>query len=87
MEHTDRLSSSLTNIEALQSLSQTVTLLSDEKKKFKYLNLNTAQTESLLEYLRRVHHRLNIFFDKVDEMVRELMLNLGSVKNKLDDNG
>ena len=87
MEHIDRLSSSLTNIEALQSLSQTITLLSDEKKKYKYLNLNAAQTESLLEYLRRVHNRLNIFFDKVDESVRELMLNLGNVKNKLDENG
>jgi hypothetical protein len=86
MEHIEQLSASLTNIEALQSLSQTITLLSDEKKKYKYLNLNTAQTESLLEYLKRVHNRLNIFFDKVDESVRNLMLNLGSVKNKLDDN-
>jgi hypothetical protein len=86
MEHIEQLSASLTNIEALQSLSQTITLLSDEKKKYKYLNLNTAQTESLLEYLKRVQNRLNIFFDKVDESVRNLMLNLGSVKNKLDDN-
>jgi hypothetical protein len=87
MEHIDRLSASLTNIEALQSLSQTVTLLTDEKKKYKYLNLNTAQTESLLEYLRRVNSRFNIYFDRVDESVRELMLNLSSVKNKLDANG
>jgi hypothetical protein len=85
MEQSEKLSASLTNIEALQSLDQTVTLLTDEKKKYKYLNLNTAQTESLLEYLRRVHHRFNIFFDKVDESLRELMLNLGSVKNKLDN--
>jgi hypothetical protein len=86
MEHIEQLSGSLTNIEALQSLSQTITLLTDEKKKYKYLNLNTAQTESLLEYLKRVHNRLNIFFDKVDESVRVLMLNLNSVKNKLDNN-
>jgi hypothetical protein len=86
MEHIEQLSASLTNIEALQSLSQTITLLSDEKKKYKYLNLNSAQTESLLEYLKRVHNRLNIFFDKVDESVRNLMLYLGSVKNKLEDN-
>jgi hypothetical protein len=86
MEHLEQLSASLKNIEALQSLSQTITMLTDEKKKYKYLNLNTAQTESLLEYLTRVHNRLNIFFDKVDESVRVLMLNLSSVKNKLNDN-
>lgn len=85
MERAEGLSASLTNVEALQSLSQTVTLLTDEKKKYKYLNLNAAQTESLLEYLRRVHNRFNIFFDKVDESVRELMLGLGSVKNKLSN--
>ncbi len=84
IEKTDSLSASLTNIEALQSLSQTITLLTDEKKKYKYLNLNSAQTESLLEYLKRIHNRFNIFFDKVDESIRELMLSLGSVKNKLD---
>jgi hypothetical protein len=83
IDRAEELSSSLTNIEALQSLSQTITLLTDEKKKYKYLNLNAAQTESLLEYLRRVHNRFNIFFDKVDESVRELMLGLGSVRNKL----
>jgi hypothetical protein len=85
MEQSERLSASLTNIEALQSLSQTIALLTDEKKKYKYLNLNAAQTESLLEYLKRVHNRFNIFFDKVDESVRELMLNLGSVKNKIEN--
>jgi hypothetical protein len=86
MERLEQLSGSLTNIEVLQSLSQTVTLLTDEKKKYKYLNLNAAQTESLLEYLKRVHNRFNIFFDRVDESIRELTLGLGSVGNKLDRN-
>jgi len=85
IEKTDHLSASLTNIEALQSLSQTLSLLTDEKKKYKYLNLNSAQTESLMEYLKRIHNRFNIFFDKIDESIRELMLSLGSVKNKLDN--
>jgi hypothetical protein len=86
IEHIEHLAASIANIEALQSLSQTITLLSDEKKKYKYLNLNTAQTESLLEYLKRVQNRFNIFFDKMDEAVRELMLKLNSVKNKVDSN-
>jgi len=80
----DHLSATMTNVEALESLSQTVTLLTDEKKKYKYLNLNATQTESLLEYLKRVQNRFNIYFDKVDESIRELMLKLGNMKNKLD---
>jgi hypothetical protein len=85
LDHIEQLSRFLTNIEALQSLTQTVTLLSEEKKKYKYFNLNTAQTESLIDYLKRTANRFNIYFDKVDESVRELMLKVGSIMNKLDN--
>jgi len=39
IEHIEGLSHSLDNVEALDSLSQTITLLHDEKKKYKYFNL------------------------------------------------
>lgn len=84
MDNVEQLSAFLANSHALQSLGQTVTLLSEEKKKYKYLNLNTAQTESLLDYLKRIHARFNIYLDTLDKSVRELMLKLGSVKNRLD---
>lgn len=85
MENVEKLSTLLANNEALQSLGQTVALLSEEKKKYKYFNLNAAQTESLLDYLRRIHARFNIYNDGFDQHIRELMLKLGSVKNKLDN--
>jgi len=85
IDHVERLSGSMTKIEALDSLSQTITLLTDEKKKYKYFNLNSAQTESLLEYLKRVQSRFNIFLDKVDESVREVELKINSVMNKLSN--
>jgi hypothetical protein len=84
-EDLERLSGSISNVEVLESLSQTITLLSDEKKKYKYFNLNSAQTESLLEYLKRVQSRFNIFFDKIDESLREMELKINSVMNKLDN--
>ena len=84
-EDLERLSGSISNVEVLESLSQTITLLSDEKKKYKYFNLNSAQTESLLEYLKRVQSRFNIFFDKIDEALREMELKINSVMNKLDN--
>ena len=84
IEHIEGLSLSLDNVEALDSLSQTITLLHDEKKKYKYFNLNTAQTESLLEYLKRVQNRFGIFLDKLDEEVREMDLKVNSVMNTLD---
>jgi hypothetical protein len=80
----EKLAGSLDNVEALDSLSRTITLLSDEKKKYKYFNLNSAQTESLLEYLKRVQSRFNIFLDKNDEALREMELKIRSVMNKLD---
>ncbi len=83
-EGIEQLSALLAKNESLQSLGQTVTLLSEEKKKYKYFNLNAAQTESLLDYLRRVHSRFTIYLDMLDKSVRELMLKLGSVKTKLD---
>ena len=85
IEHIEGLSHSLDNVEALDSLSQTITLLHDEKKKYKYFNLNTAQTESLLEYLKRVQNRFSIFLDKLDEKVREMVLKVNSVMNTLDN--
>jgi hypothetical protein len=85
IEHIEQLSQSMGNVEALDSLSQTITLLQDEKKKYKYFNLNTAQTESLLEYLKRVQNRFNIFLDKMDEAVREMVLKVNSVMNTLDN--
>ncbi len=81
----ERLAGSMGSVEALDSLARTVTLLSDEKKKYKYFNLNSAQTESLLEYLKRVQGRFNIFLDKIDEALREMELKVRSVMNKLDD--
>ena len=85
IEHVEHLSGSLVKVDALDSLTQTITLLTDEKKKYKYFNLNSAQTESLLEYLKRVHGRFNIFLDKVDEAVREMELKINSVLNKLNN--
>ncbi len=85
VDRIERLSQSIGNVEALDSLSQTITLLHDEKKKYKYFNLNTAQTESLLEYLKRVQNRFNIFLDKLDEAVRETVLKVNSVMNTLDN--
>jgi hypothetical protein len=85
MDTMERLSGTLASSDALDSLGQTITLLSEEKKKYKYFNLNTAQTESLLDYLKRVHSRFNIYLDQVDQNIRELMLSLGTVKNKLDN--
>ena len=85
IEHVEHLSGSLTKVDALDSLTQTITLLTDEKRKYKYFNLNSAQTESLLEYLKRVHGRFNIFLDKVDEAVREMELKINSVLNKLNN--
>jgi|GEM_PF-4179607 hypothetical protein len=70
--------------DSLKSLGQTVTLLAEEKKKYKYFNLNAAQTESLLDYLRRVYARFGIYLDAVDQRVRGMMNKLGSLKNKLD---
>jgi formiminotetrahydrofolate cyclodeaminase len=75
----------MATIEALDSLSQTIALLTNEKKKYKYFNLNTAQTESLLDYLKRVHNRFNIFLDKHDEAVREISLKINSIMNTLDE--
>jgi hypothetical protein len=83
-EHMERLSSSINNVEALDSLSKTITLLCDEKKKYKYFNLNTAQTESLLEYLKRVQSRFNIFIDKIDQAMLELKLKINSIMNSLE---
>jgi hypothetical protein len=80
----EQVSGILTGDETLRSLGKTVSLLSEEKKKYKYLNLNAAQTESLLDYLRRMHSRFTIHLDKVDQSVRELMLSLGNVKTKLN---
>jgi hypothetical protein len=85
MERIEQLSHDMGNVEALDSLSQTITLLLDEKKKYKYFNLNTAQTESLLEYLKRVRDRFNIFLDKHDEEVREMALKVNSIMNALDN--
>ncbi|MGB7569186.1 MAG: hypothetical protein WBM07_15100 [Chitinivibrionales bacterium] len=85
VEYIERLSQSIGNVDALDSLSQTIILLHDEKKKYKYFNLNTAQTESLLEYLKRVQNRFNIFLDKLDEAVREMVLKINSVMNTLDN--
>jgi len=79
--HMEQLSGAMTKVDALESLSQTIALLTDEKKKYKYFNLNAAQTESLLEYLKRVQSRFNIFLDKVDESVREMELKINSVMN------
>ena len=59
--------------------------LGEEKKKYKYFNLNTAQTESLLDYLKRVHNRFNIFIDKLDGGVREIALKINAVMNALDE--
>lgn len=84
-EGVEQLSVLLSKNDSLQSLGQTVALLSGEKKKYKYFNLNAAQTESLLDYLRRVHSRFTIYLGTVDKSVRELMLKLGSVKTKLDN--
>ena len=83
-EGVEHLLGFLADSEALKSLGQTVTLLSEEKKKYKYFNLNAVQTESLLDYLKRVHARFSIYLDDVDQRVRGLMLKLGSLKNKLD---
>ena len=80
----EQVSGILAGNDALRSLGQTIALLSEEKKKYKYLNLNAAQTESLLDYLRRMHSRFTIHLDKVDQSVRELMLSLGNVKTKLN---
>jgi hypothetical protein len=85
ISHLENLAESMRNVEALDSLSQTVTLLINEKKKYKYFNLNSAQTESLLEYLKRVQSRFNIFLDKIDESVREMELKINSVMNKLTE--
>ena len=84
LEHTEKISQSMASIEALDSLSQTVALLGEEKKKYKYFNLNTAQTESLLDYLKRVHNRFNIFIDKLDGGVREIALKINAIMNTLD---
>jgi hypothetical protein len=85
IEHIEGLSRSMDNVEALDSLTQTIALLHEEKKKYKYFNLNTAQTESLLEYLKRVQNRFGIFLDKLDEAVREMVLKVNSVMNTLDN--
>ena len=85
LEHAEKISQSMASIEALDSLSQTVALLGEEKKKYKYFNLNTAQTESLLDYLKRVHNRFNIFIDKLDGGVREIALKINAVMNALDE--
>lgn len=85
MEHIERLSAFLAETRALQSLSQTVALLSEAKKKQNYFTLNNAQTESLIDYLNRVQNRLNSYFAKVGESVRELKLKVGSIINKLDN--
>jgi hypothetical protein len=85
LEHAEKISQSMASIEALDSLSQTVALLGEEKKKYKYFNLNTAQTESLLDYLKRVHNRFNIFIDKLDGGVREIALKINAVMNTLDE--
>jgi hypothetical protein len=83
-ESVEQLLSFLADNEALKSLGQTVSLMAEEKKKYKYFNLNAVQTESLLDYLKRVHARFNIYLDAVDQRVRGLMLTLGNLKNKLD---
>jgi|GEM_PF-1489562 len=83
--HMEGLAASISKVEALDSLAQTITLLTNEKKKYKYFNLNSAQTESLLEYLKRVQSRFNIFLDTVDQSVREMELKVNSVMNKLNE--
>jgi hypothetical protein len=85
LEHAEKISHSMATIEALDSLSQTIALLTNEKKKYKYFNLNTAQTESLLDYLKRVHNRFNIFLDNLDGGIREITLKIGAVMSSLDD--
>ncbi|HUI92577.1 MAG TPA: hypothetical protein VLX68_10055 [Chitinivibrionales bacterium] len=84
LDKVEQLSGTLAGSDALQSFGKTIALLAEEKKKFKNLNLNTAQTESLLDYLKRMHSRLTIHLDKIDQSVRELILSAGSVKAKIN---
>ena len=84
VEHVELLSKTMINVDALDSLSKTIALLTEEKKKYKYFNLNSAQTESMLEYLKRVQSRFNIFLDNIDKEVKETELGINMVMKKLD---
>jgi hypothetical protein len=85
VDHIEELSNSMGTVEALNSLSKTIALLSEEKKKRKDLNLSAEQTESLLNYLKRICNRLNISIDKFDESVRGLVPIINDAMNKLDE--
>ena len=85
LRYSEQVIENFNSVEALVSLRQTINLLKDEKKKFKYYNLNTTQTESLLDYLDRSISKFDIYFDRLDESGKELILKFHSLINQLRD--
>jgi hypothetical protein len=68
---------------ALDSLAKTVQLLRGEKERFKYFNLNTVQTENMIDYLARLDGHLYSHFEKVDKRIKELVPMLNSTEGVL----
>ena len=73
------LSESLARTDHLKSLEKTLELFAEEQQKFRYFNLNSEQTKSLLEYLHRLHSQISTHFEELDNSIERVQSRLDSL--------
>ena len=74
------------NVEALQSLSETIRLLSEGIQTKADFKLDTAETESLVHYMKRVHARLQTSISSFNAAVQALGPRINSIMHNLNEN-
>lgn len=81
----ENMDNSLKKIDAVDSLRHTVAKLIEEKNKYKFFNLNTPQTESLIEYMQRLQGNFDTYFDNLENILYSIKIKINSILNTIGD--
>lgn len=77
------MDTALKNTKPLDSLRETVSSLNQDKRQYEHYNLNSMQTESLLEYLERLHGNFDSYFNGLASTLSNLKSKASSILNSL----
>jgi hypothetical protein len=80
-----QLSLSMGDVEALRSLSETVRLLLEQKNNQTDFKLDATETDSLLNYLKRVQGRLQAELDSFHAVIQELVPRIDNILADLNE--
>ncbi len=85
LEHLDHVQEHVAGTKILDSYRTTLHLLKEEKKKYKYFNLNSTQTESLLAYLDKQNGLFEEYFEELTEGLKKATFQMQSLLNTFEN--